>query len=214
MSKFGPSGSTIAAAVTKASAGEDVFFVKNVLVFWGGPPSLFLSEENWDLKLLTSLMSRDARRSDQQCDSCLQAPATECPLFAQNHPKWPKRNLSSRDFKCGVVSCYHSFTLARSIYMLYFFSLKQEAARHKKGLYNVAISQGLYNVAISMCFSCCKQPTVTFFFSFSYSRFFTLCPSHLTVSLPSFTVAQVRQDLGMSRTTSHYLRSQTNKLNL
>lgn len=45
-SKFGSSVSTIAAAVTKAFAGEGVFFGKSVLVFWGGLPSLFLSGEN------------------------------------------------------------------------------------------------------------------------------------------------------------------------
>lgn len=111
-----------------------------------------------------------------------------------------EKKLELQGFKTwSVVYCYHQFMLARSIYIPYFFSSKQEAARHK--------TNSLYNFAISTCFSCCKQSTAGFF----YSRYLTPWHPSLSMSPSSSTAAQVRWDLGMSRSVTW---RQTNKLNL
>lgn len=88
-SKSGSLASTVASAVTKASAGEDVCFGMSLLVCWGWQPSLFLSWESWDFSLLTLLLSQDAHRR-----LLFGGARTELSLFAQNCPKqaWSAEN--------------------------------------------------------------------------------------------------------------------------
>lgn len=101
-SEFWSSLSTItaAAAVTKASAGEDVFFGQHMFIFWGRLPSLFLRGESWDLRLLTSPLSPDARRSA--------TPACRCPCWTSwictKSFKMPQKELGLWGFEmCSGV---------------------------------------------------------------------------------------------------------------